>query len=154
MKQNKAIHEAKDKLQHAKRTEDLYETDVGASESDKKKAAITVERRKKEVDSCKSKYDSLNTDTKSKQEKYEKDMLVILKKTDDFERERLEHFKSSFNALKGALSIETEKFNTSMIDAFTKAIDLQNIDADISEFNKNFGSETKTNWPVFDQLKD
>ncbi|CAF1272446.1 unnamed protein product [Rotaria sordida] len=93
-------------------------------------------------------------DMKAEQPGYEEEMFKILSRTDDFERERLNQFKLMFNALQEAVSIEKDARHTEMSDLFNKAIGKHNINSDIEYFNKHYGRETKTKWPVFEDVHE
>ncbi len=149
-----AYHDARRKLQHAESAENVIKTDVGSADEQKKKAKTSVENRKTEMEHCKNKYNKLIDDMNSKQPVYEKDMFDILKKTDEFEEKRLNHFKSTFTALKEATSITNDTRHTEMSKAFEVAIEGHKIDDDIKFFNRHYGRDTKTKWPVFEDLTE
>ncbi|CAF1310113.1 unnamed protein product [Adineta steineri] len=147
-----SFHVAKRKLQIAQNAENIIKTDVGSSDDQISKAKLNVETRQKETDRCKSKYEnSINEMEKAKPD-YQKQMFRILESTDDFERKRLNHFNLTFNALQQAVLSEKNKWRDEIVDAFKKAIDGHNIEADIAFFNTNYGKDTKTIWPKFEDL--
>ena len=146
-------HDAARKLHQAKNAEDVIKTDVGSSEEERKKVEHSVKRRSGETTKFKTDYENVLKDTKSKQEKYENDMLSILQRTDVFEKERLEHFKSIITSLKESTLIKHETFDDSMNESFSAAIAEHKSDEDIKHFNTNYGSEKKTVWPVFEEFK-
>lgn len=148
-----AYHEAQRKLSQAKEVEECATTDLGSTDEQKRKASNNVERRRKEVESCAQKHNSLIEDIESKKEKYTKDMKTVLSKADDFEKERLVQFKTSFTSLQAAVSIENDKYKTAIQGAFEKAINLQDINGDIAEFDRMYGTGTTSKWPSFDKLK-
>jgi hypothetical protein len=81
-------------------------------------------------------------------------MLEILKRTDDFETKRLEHFKSIFAALQEATLIDHETHDKEMREAFTAAIGEHDSAKDIAYFNLNYGSGKHTKWPDFEEYKE
>ena len=149
-----AFHEAQRKLKSAENRENVTNSDVGSSDEEKKKAKTTVDNRKQDMEHCKNKYNRLIVDMNSKQPVYEKDMFDILKKTDDFEKNRLDHFKSIFMALKEASSITNDTRHAEMSKAFDEVIDTHKTDDDIKFFNQHYGRDTKTKWPVFEDLDE
>jgi hypothetical protein len=149
-----AFHEAQRKLQHAEDSENVTKTDVGSSDELKKKLKTSVDHRKTDTDTCRKRYSKLIDEMKEKQPIYEEDMFKILKKTDDFEEERLAHFRLMFTALQVATSTTNDTRHAEMHKAFEVAINGQNISDDIAYFNKHYGRETKTKWPVFEELTE
>lgn len=148
-----AYHEAKRKLNQAKEVEEVATTDVGSTDEQKRKASNNVERRRKEVETCIQKHDSLIDDIEPKKDRYIKEMKSVLGKANDFERERLEQFRTSFTALQETLLIETDKYQKSIQEAFTNAINLQDINKDIEEFGRLCGTEINCKWPSFEKVK-
>ncbi len=148
------FHDAKRKLQNAEGAEKVIETDVGSSDEHKQKVKLSVASRRKETERCKTKYQNLIDEMDEKKEAYEKKMFDILERTDEFERKRLNHFKSMLNALQKATSLDEDKCHAEMATAFKTAISDHKIEEDIAFFNKNYGKDTKTTYPVFEDLKD
>lgn len=147
-------HDATRKLQQAERKEELTRTDAGSTDEEKKKAKTTVEKRKSEITTCKSKYEKLIEDMDKKKENYQKEMFTILARTDEFEKERLLHFKDMFTALQDVILTDNTDHRTQLKAAFEKALNEHKIDEDIQYFNKHYGRDTHTKWPQFDDLKD
>ena len=148
-----AYHEAQRKLHQAAEVNECASSDLGSTDEQKQKASNNVARRQKEVDSCVQKHNSLIQDIDSKKETYKKDMEGVLAKAKEFEKERLEQFNATFDAIKKAVLIETNSFQTAIEKAFNDAIKLQNIETDIGEFNRMYGTGTTSKWPSFEQLK-
>jgi hypothetical protein len=149
-----AYHDAGHKLHIAKRNDHVIQTDVGSSDEERDKSTASIKRRTTETKSAETKYRTILKDSESVQVKYEKEMLDILKRTDEFEKRRLEHFKSIFTALKDATLIKHETFDTGMLQSFTEAIGQHDSDKDIAYFNTNYGSGKHTRWPDFEELKE
>ncbi|CAF0848574.1 unnamed protein product [Rotaria sordida] len=148
------FHHASRKLHHAKRAENVIKTDLGTTDEQKKKVKDSVHHYESETETCRSTYSKLMEDMKAKQPGYQEEMFKILSRTDDFERDRLNQFKLMFNALQEAISIENDARHTEMSDLFNKAIGKHNINSDIEYFNKHYGRETKTKWPVFEDVHE
>jgi hypothetical protein len=192
-----AYHDASRKLHQAEGAEKIIQTDVGATDDQKKKLEASLDKRKRDTKSYREKYERLIEDMEKRKVIYEKDMFDILARTDKFEEERLQHFNSIFKALKHATVIDTNsiqnakgndtnttqnakgtganasqnakesnnnassdatvtdgtKHSEPLGDAFEKAIKEHNIQADIDYFNKYYGRETQTKWPVFEEFK-
>ncbi|CAM4758366.1 unnamed protein product [Rotaria magnacalcarata] len=136
-----AYHRTSGKLHRARRAEDITSCDVSTTDEEKKK-----EKRK-------NIYEKLINDMESKRSAYQVEMFKILGRADDFERKRLEHFKLTFTALQQATSIENDARRTEMFEKFQRAISKHNADSDIEVFNKNYGCETRTKWPVFEDVE-
>lgn len=148
-----SYHNAAKKLFNAKNAEEAIKTDVGSSDEEKKKVQHSVQRREDENKSTRLKYETALQDSESKQKKYETEMLAILKRTDEFEKKRLEHFKSMIESLQKSLAIQRTDYDTALSNAFTAAIGEHNSDKDIEYFNTNYGSAKKSVWPAFEEWK-
>jgi hypothetical protein len=149
-----AYHTAKRKLSQAERAAHVIETDVGSSEEHQKKAKTSVERRTSETKTCRTTYEGLITDMESKRDGYQTQMFDILKRTDAVEKKRLEHFNLIYIALKDIILMKTEDKDQAIKKVFDAAIDQQKIEEDIQFFNKNYGCETKTKWPAFEECEE
>lgn len=149
-----AFHRVGRKLHNAKRAQHVIESDLGYSAEDKEKAKDSVKRYENEEKEHRTKYLKLIDEMKEKKPTYEENMFKVLSRTDDFERQRYNHFKSIFKALQDATSITNDTCHTEMFDAFNKAINEHNIDKDIDYFNQHYGRNTKTKWPVFEDLHE
>ncbi|CAM4894042.1 unnamed protein product [Rotaria socialis] len=147
-----AYHHTSGKLHRAKRAEDITSSDVSSSDEEKNKAKSCVDRYEKEKEKCKNVYAKLINDMESKKSAYQGEMFKILGRADDFERKRLEHFKLMFTALQQVTSIENDTRHTEMLEKFQRAISKHNADSDIEFFNKNYGCETRTKWPDFEDV--
>lgn len=145
---------SKVKLQSAIGCEEVTKSDVGSSDDEKRNARTRVETREKETDKCRRKYENAVDEMEKKKDDYQNEMFRILKNTDDFERQRLNHFKKMFNSLQLATAIDKDERHGQMALAFKKAIDEHDAEADIVYWNKNYGKDTKTNWPKLEDLKD
>ncbi|CAF1104084.1 unnamed protein product [Rotaria sordida] len=148
------FHHASHKLHQAKQSENVTKTDVSSTDEDKKKAKDNVAHYESVTERRKSTYSKLIKDMKEKQPDYEENMFKILSRTDDFERDRLNQFKSLFGALQEAVSIEKDTRHNEMSDLLKKAIDKYDINNDIQFFNQHYGRETKTKWPVFEDVHE
>ncbi|CAF1070163.1 unnamed protein product [Rotaria sordida] len=148
------FHHASHKLHQAKQSENVTKTDVSSTDEDKKKAKDIVAHYESVTERRKSTYSKLIKDMKEKQPDYEENMFKILSRTDDFERDRLNQFKSLFGALQEAVSIEKDTRHNEMSDLLKKAIDKYDINNDIQFFNQHYGRETKTKWPVFEDTHE
>jgi chromosome segregation ATPase len=149
-----AYHAAKRKLSQAERAAHIIETDVGESEEHQKKAKTSVERRTSDTNTYRTTYEGLIKDMESKRDGYQTQMFEILKRTDDFERNRLKHFNSIYIALKDIILMKTEDKDQAIKKVFDDAIDQQKIEEDIQFFNKNYGRETTTKWPAFEECDE
>ncbi|CAF2649547.1 unnamed protein product, partial [Rotaria sp. Silwood2] len=148
------FHYASRKLHRAKRAENAITTDLGKTDEEKKTVKDSVDHYELETESCRKKYSKLIKDMEVQQPTYEQEMFKILARTDDFERDRLNQLKLMFNALQEAISIEKDTRHTEMSVLFKKAMAKQDINNDIEFFNKHYGRETKTKWPVFEDVHE
>ncbi|UJR13654.1 hypothetical protein I4U23_000666 [Adineta vaga] len=148
------FHASKLKLQSELGSERVTASDVGSSEEQIRNAKLRVETRQKETEKYRTKYQNLIEEMEKTKPSYQQQMFKILENMDDFERKRLRHFNEMFNSLQIATAIDKDKKHGEMAIAFKAAIDDHDIEADIGFFNKNYGKETKTTWPKFEDLKD
>ncbi|CAF1100526.1 unnamed protein product [Rotaria sp. Silwood1] len=148
------FHHASRKLHQAKRAENVIKTDVGSADEQKKKVKDSVDHYEAETKSCKNRYSKLIDDMKAKQPTYQEEMFKVLSRTDDFERDRLNQFKLMFDALQEAVSIEKDKRHAEMSTLFKNSINKHDIKNDIQYFNIHYGCETKTKWPVFEDVHE
>jgi len=149
-----AYHDTKRKLRHAEGADKIIQTDLGSTDEQKKKSKGSVEKRKSETKDCQDKYQRLIDDSEKKKVTYEKEMFEILDRTDVFEKKRLEHFHSIFNALREATLVDNKERNEKLVATFTEAIKGHQIDADIEFFHKHYGNKTESKWPAFEDLKE
>jgi hypothetical protein len=147
-------HDIGHKLRMARGADTVIQSDAGSSDEQKEKSTSSVKRRTSETETCEKKYRAILKDSESIRVKYESDMLQILKRTDDFEKKRLDHFKSIFIALQTATLIEHKTYDETMLKAFTAAIGHHDSEKDIIYFNSHYGSGKKTKWPEFEPLKE
>ncbi|CAF0953754.1 unnamed protein product [Adineta ricciae] len=146
-----AYHESKRKLERAKHAAHVVESDVGSSDESKEKVKRSVEITQKQTDNCREKYKSVLKEMDEHKPKHQERMFRILAETDDFERKRLQHFKTMFTALKTGSSIEQDERHATMAAEFTDSIKKHDIEADIDFFNQHYGSKTTSKWPVFEE---
>ena len=146
-------HEAAKKLCSAKNAEEAKKSDVSSSDEEKKKIHNSVERREADTKSARSKYESALKDAEPKQKKYETEMLAILKRTDEFEKKRLDHFKTIIESLQKSLVLQHTTYDTQLSDAFTEATSEHNSEKDIEYFNTHYGAGKPSVWPVFEEWK-
>jgi len=149
-----AYHDSTRKLRHAEAADRIIQSDVGSTDDQKKKVKTSVEKRKSDTKDYEEKYQRLISDSEKRRESYEKDMFDILARTDAFERKRLEHFHSMFDALKDATLVDNKEHNDKLVTKFNEAIEGHKIDADIDFFHKHYGNKTESKWPVFEDLKE
>ena len=142
------------KLRQAKRLQYILESDVGTSIESKQKVKYSIANYEAETNANKIKYKKLSRDINEKQSTYEGEMFNVLARMDDFERDRLNHFKATLIALQKATSIENDTRHVEMFNAFEKAINGHSTDSDIEFFNEHYGRETKTKWPVVEDFDE
>jgi hypothetical protein len=153
-KAKKEYQEAQRQLKKAELAEKIVDSDRGAEEEQKTKLKLSLASYKKQSDSLKSKYQQFITEMQNTRPSYENSMKEVLDRTHDFERKRLTQFKSSFTALHQASIIDKDPHLSTMSVAFTNAIAVHDVEKDIQWWNSNYGSDTNTAWPSFEDLKD
>jgi hypothetical protein len=153
-KAKKDYQDAHRQLKKAEIAEKIIESDRGAEDEQKTKVKLSVSTYKKECDALRSKYKQYIEDMTNTRPNYENGMKEVLDRTHTFEKKRLAQFKALFTALQQALLIDKDPHLASMNEAFTKAINSQDIEKDIQWWNSHFGSDTNTTWPSFEELKE
>ena len=153
-KAKKDYQEAHQKFKKAEMAEKIIESDRGAEDEQKTKMKLSVSTYKKECDALRCKYKQYIEDMTNTRPNYENGMKEVLDRTHAFEKKRLSQFKTSYEALQKALLIDKDPHLASMQEAFTKAINSQDIEKDIQWWNSHFGSDTNTTWPSFEELKE
>ena len=137
-------HECKRKLKDAELSDGYVRSNDGSTDEEKAQVHRLVEKRKKDAESQKRRYEQLNEDLEKKRPAYEKSMTDILDRMHEFERKRGNHFKLTFIALQDALEEETEGNSAEISTAFENAIASHDIEKDIKYWNQHYGSDTKT----------
>jgi len=153
-KAKKDYQDAHRQLKKAEIAEKIIESDRGAEDEQKTKVKLSVSTYKKECDAVRSKYKQYIEEMTNSRPNYENGMKEVLDRTHAFEKKRLTQFKTSFTALQQALLIDKDPHLAGMNEAFTKAINSQDIEKDIQWWNSHFGSDTNTAWPSFEELKE
>ncbi|CAF0750559.1 unnamed protein product [Adineta ricciae] len=150
----KDYQDAQRQFKKAETAEKIIESDRGAEEEQKTKVQLSVSTYKKQCEALKSKYLQYIEEMKSTRANYENAMKEVLDRTHSFERKRLAQFKLLFTAFQQALVIDKDPHLVKMAEAFTQSLNTHDADKDIQWWNSHFGSDTNTNWPSFEELKD
>lgn len=153
-KAKKEYQEAHRQCKKAEMAEDIVKSDHGADDDQKNRLKLSVGIYKKQVEAAKSKYQQYINDMTNTRPNYENSMKEILDRTHQFERKRLDKFKDLFSALHQAVLVEKDEHLKTMNESFEKAIKSHNTAEDIKWWNEHYGSDTKTTWPIYEELKD
>lgn len=103
----------------------------------------------------KEKAKRLYTDTLTEMDLYKPrhiaKMTEVFEKTQNFELERIIFFKQIFLKCQELLQIHNEEILEDIFDSYLQQINQINAENDLEWWSKNFGIETRANWPVFEE---
>ncbi|CAF0919669.1 unnamed protein product [Didymodactylos carnosus] len=151
----KLYQETKKKLKKFELADKIIQSDTGTSDEQKRKAKDQVDTLKKECTAQESKYKQLIEDMKNQRPNYEKEMTNVLNRTHDFEKKRSNFFKQMFQEYHDALYPNKPDENLAgASQKFLNELKKHNVENDIAWWNKVYGSDTNTQWPEFEELKD
>ena len=148
-----AYEECKRKLKEANLSQNYVRSNDGSTDEEKEQVQRAVDKRKKDADQHKCKYEHRREDLEEKRPAYEKSMTDILDRMHDFECKRGNHFKVMLIALQDAFDKHTDGNAAEISEAFQDAITSHNIEADVKYWNKNYGSDTKVLLSLSDNAK-
>ena len=142
------------KYTRAERADRIKQSDLGATEEEKEMSKASVEKRAKDNDSAKRKYQDALEDLNKAKPNYTEKMVRTLEQTHEFERKRLKQFYESFVALQKCLVEVEDDEDDELNAAFIKALAIHNIEDDIKKWNEHYGSEMKIDWPRLTPVKE
>jgi len=153
-KAKKEYHEAHRQMKKAEAAEQIVNSDRGAEDDQKSKLKLSVSTHKKQVEATRSKYQQYINDMTNSRPNYENGMKEVLDRTHNFETKRLDKYKDLFLALHQSVVVDKDDNLAALNESFKTAIGSHSTKADIDWWNSHYGSDTKTTWPVFEELKD
>ena len=146
--------ETQKKLKGAVRLDKISQSDVGKTDEEREESKANVEKRTKDADAAKKKYQSARDDMNTAKPHYAETMTKTLEQTHEFERKRMNQFYRSFLAVQTIFVKNEETENEELNTAFTKALGIHNINEDIQKWNQGYGSEADHDWPCLDEIKE
>lgn len=146
--------EVHQKYTRAERADRIKQSDLGATDEEKEICKASLEKRTKDNDAAKRKYQDALDDLNKAKPTYTEKMVRTLDSTHDFERKRLKQFYESFVAVRKCLVESEEDEEDEVNAAFSKALANHNIEEDIKKWNEAYGSAVKIDWPRLTPIKE
>ncbi|CAH8447596.1 unnamed protein product [Schistosoma turkestanicum] len=157
-KRLKKVHTTKKEYYQACKTERSLQVQVQNAKSDPsgtveqlKKAQEKLAKTEKDVQRFRNAYTMALADLDNESARYVEEMTKVFNRTQDFERERLDFFKTTFNNLHNALNVCAKVDYDSIYDELAKNISQCNIEADLQLWSSNHGVDMPFIVPRFEE---
>ncbi|CAF0958880.1 unnamed protein product [Rotaria sordida] len=122
----------------------------------RKKYADKAEVARREIDSTKTKYQQVINEGKEQRPRYELAMKEVFERTQAFEKERLDFFKETYDEYLKLLEIATldNLILKKMIDDYKASLSIHNPQQDLTWWDQNYGTQTNSRWPEYEECRD
>lgn len=125
--------------------------DSSLSPDQVKKLQDKVAKCKEEVLKSKEKYEQALREINEYNAKYIEDMTVVFEKCQEFERKRLEFFKTMLFGIHGCLNISANPDLPIIYEEYRHTIQNADANKDLKWWSNNNGIGMAMNWPVFEE---
>lgn len=152
------IAEAKSAYYSAsKAVKTAHESERNANNDEqRRKFADKAEVAKREAESAKTKYAQMINEAGEQRPRYVAAMKEVFERTQAFEKKRLEFFKETFEEYAKLLEAAT---NTNVIlekmnNDYKTTLNTHNAEQDLAWWDQNYGTETNSRWPEYEEYRD
>jgi len=127
-----------------------------SSEDQRKKLADKAEVAKREVGFAKTKYEQAINEAREHRPRYEKAMTDVFDRTQAFEKKRLDFFKETFDEFSKVLETATHDnpILNKMNEDYKSVLTTHNSQQDLAWWDQNYGTQTNSRWPEFEEYGD
>lgn len=117
----------------------------------KKKMEERLQKCQQEVANLKDKYEAALNDINNYNAKYIEDMTEVFSRCQDFEKKRIEFFKTTFFDLHQCLDLSVDPRFPQVYSDLHNTISKTDADHDLLWWARTHGTEMAMNWPQFDE---
>ncbi|KAK4472567.1 hypothetical protein MN116_003807 [Schistosoma mekongi] len=157
-KRLKKVHTTKKEYYQACKTERSSQVQVQNAKSDPsgtaeqlKKIQEKLVKAEKDVQRTRNAYKMALTELDTESARYVEEMTRVFNRTQDFERERLNFFKETFNSLHNALNVCAKADYDSIYNELAESISQCDVESDLNWWSSNHGVDMPFVFPHYEE---